>query len=153
MTQGVNINIKKPSNIDIYETVYAISWSKVIWHFVAWFSVVFLGGLYYYAEYSLQKTSAYYPVIIIGEVLDWILFFWAARVFGMQFNLVKHKGLDLNIDSSKFTMDSLMYLYFSTESWILERYIITFIRYKFGFSKYWLSIKYYLYRNMNENKN
>ncbi|MHA3828471.1 hypothetical protein [Mycoplasma sp. Z1473D] len=144
------IKLKKPSDLSIYETVYAISISRALLTSLIVSSSFLYVLLYVLTEVAtVDGSKAYFGLWIFNEIFSIIYFIFVFAIFDYGNLFSRYKNIIFPWDSQKFSTEALIYLYLTTESFILERYIVTFMRKQFGSKHYFNYIKHYLLQEKN----
>ncbi|MFV8414004.1 hypothetical protein ACNQ2B_00995 [Mycoplasma sp. Z707] len=137
--ENIQYKLRKPNDLEIYQTVYAVSKTRNLsialytFFFTLYILLLVLG------EVALKNNSyAYTGLYIFQCIIDTILLL---ILYKQPFCNKKTTFLS---DTDTFTMDAVIYLYLTVDSLIVEKYINSFMRKQFGGSKYWISIKYYI---------
>ncbi|MFV8471861.1 hypothetical protein [Mycoplasma sp. 1458C] len=146
--ENIQYKLRKPNDLEIYQTLYAASKSRNVpialytFFFTLYILLLVLG------EVALKHNSyAYTGLYIFQCIIDTIFTILLLILYKQPFNNKKTTFLS-NTDT--FTMDAVIYLYLTVDSLIVEKYINSFMRKQFGLSKYWISIKYYILQHASD---
>ncbi|MFV8418783.1 hypothetical protein [Mycoplasma sp. Sp33II] len=149
--ENIKYKLKKPNDLEIYQTVYAVSKTRNVSIILYTFFFTLYILLLILGEVALKHNSYAYTGLYIFEcIIETIFTLLLLMLYRQPFN---NKKITFLSDTAPFTMDAIIYLYLTVDSWIFEKYMNSFLSRHFGRSKYWNSIKYYILQHASDGEN
>ncbi|MFV8417890.1 hypothetical protein ACNQ21_00035 [Mycoplasma sp. VS299A] len=147
MNNKTKIKLQVPADIEVFETVNAIANTNALYTAIAFIVQIVILLPLCIPHYAIKDdTYGYVIMLFCITAFESIAFYFVRMVLGDNFKKGKYLDLNWKLDPTKFSIDALAYLYLTSDSWLLWRYISLFYSYKFGYRKYFFNIKYYIWK-------